>query len=64
MKWLVVTAFQSVFTSASAGAFCCEYRYPIQLFLLANLLLYKKNFVISIQVFHNFLTSSYLLRFP
>jgi len=63
MKWLVVTAFQSVFTSASAGAFCCEYGYPIQLLLLANLLLCK-NFVISIQVFHNFLTSSHMLRFP
>jgi len=63
MKWLVVTAFQSVFTSASAGAFCCEYGYPNQLFLLANLLQHK-NFTISIQVFDNFLTSSYMLRFP
>ena len=41
----------------------CEYGYPIQMVLLANLLLYK-NFVIGIQVFHNFLTSSYMLRFP
>jgi len=53
MKRLIVTAFQSVFTSASAGAFCCVYGYPIQLFLLANLLLYK-NFIISIQVFLQF----------
>jgi len=63
MKWLVVTAFsQSLLLSQQVLSFC-EYGNPIQLFLLANLLLYK-NFVISIRVFHNFLSSSYMLRFP
>jgi len=59
----MLTAFQSVFSVASAVAFFREYSYPIQLFLLASPSLYE-NFIISILVFHNFLTSSYMLRFP